>query len=136
MLIVSSARGKKVVTSYISSFFILERFNPRTGGNSMAKTATISATLFIGISILWKLCFIFECLKKRWQILFCFHKQIFQIQKNRMINRSIDERCRNTFLAETSSTTDTMDIVFNIFRHIEINNMLDGRKIETFGCNI
>lgn len=48
----------------------------------------------------------------------------------------VDERRGNTRLAATAGTTDAMDIVLDLGRHVEVDDVLDVGEVHTLACNV
>lgn len=53
-----------------------------------------------------------------------------QIPNNTTI-ATVEERCRDTSVTRTSSTTDTVHIVVNVGGEIVVDNVLDIRDVQT-----
>mmetsp|Transcript_128030 Transcript_128030/g.368858 ORF Transcript_128030/g.368858 Transcript_128030/m.368858 type:complete len:97 (-) Transcript_128030:299-589(-) len=61
---------------------------------------------------------------------------MFQIQQGCFIARLVDKGSCDTSLSSPTGTTNAMDIIFNLTGHVEINDMLNIRKIQSLGCYI
>lgn len=77
-----------------------------------------------------------QSLKEGRNALPCFYEESFQVKKNRLFLVLIDEGRRHSRSPTTSCPPNTMDVVFNLLRHIVVDHMLDGRKIQAFRCHV
>ena len=61
------------------------------------------------------------------------HQQILQIQQRLLLSVHVDERRRDTRLSRTTSSTDLMDVIFDLLRH---GVVLEGTSKEGRGVSV
>lgn len=61
------------------------------------------------------------------------HQQILQIQQRLLLSVHVDERRRDTRLSRTTSSTDLMDVIFDLLRH---GVVLEGTSKEGRGISV
>lgn len=91
-----------------------------TASSATATAATTEATR----------AFTSNALQEAWHLLVGLLQEVDQITNNTAV-AAVEEGSRDTSVAGTASTTDTMDIVVNVGGKIVVDDMLNIRNIET-----
>ena len=66
-------------------------------------------------------------------LLASFHEQVLEVKQRLLRRVHIHERRCNSCLAATSSTPNLMDVVFDLLRHGEDDDVLDVIEVQTLG---
>ena len=64
-----------------------------------------------------------------------FHKQVLQVEQGLLGRIHVDERGCDTGLATTTRTADLVDVVLDLLRHGEDDDVLDIVEVKPFGGN-
>jgi len=105
-----------------------------TGCDTVPQTSTIRAA-FDSANLPeapWRL----EVLQEGGNALVRFEENRLQIHENRLVVILVDESGRNPGPATTTSTPDAVDVIFNLLRHVEVDDVLNCRKVETLRGDI
>ena len=61
----------------------------------------------------------------------CFDQQMFEIEEDGLVVGFVDEGRGQSFVRTTARTTDSMDVIFDVVRHIVVDDVLDIREVKT-----
>ena len=61
---------------------------------------------------------------------------MFQIEQHRLVVGFDDERRGQSFVGRPTRTTDAMEVVFDIVRHVVVDDVFNLGEIETFRCHV
>mmetsp|Transcript_72425 Transcript_72425/g.114831 ORF Transcript_72425/g.114831 Transcript_72425/m.114831 type:complete len:258 (-) Transcript_72425:1046-1819(-) len=65
-----------------------------------------------------------------------FKQQGFQVEQNGLVLILVDECRGHTCSAASACSPNAMHIIFDLLRHVKVDDMLNGRKIQTFRSHI
>mmetsp|Transcript_26536 Transcript_26536/g.40315 ORF Transcript_26536/g.40315 Transcript_26536/m.40315 type:complete len:252 (+) Transcript_26536:98-853(+) len=108
-------------------------------GDTMTKTTTVGAT-FDSADFLHDVVVAagdrVDLLQERWHVLSGLDEQSLEIQENCFLLVLVDEGSSDTSSTTSTCSTNSVNIIFDFLWHVEVDDVLDGREIETFGGDI
>mmetsp|Transcript_7372 Transcript_7372/g.12730 ORF Transcript_7372/g.12730 Transcript_7372/m.12730 type:complete len:419 (+) Transcript_7372:2350-3606(+) len=63
-------------------------------------------------------------------------EQVLEIEQHRLGLVAVDESGSDARLAAPTGTTDAMDVVLNLVRHVVVDHVLDVREVQTLGGDV
>jgi len=106
----------------------------RTRCNAVPETSAIRAA-FDSANLPeapWRL----EILQEGWNTLVRFKEDRLQIHEDSLVIVLIDKSGRNARSTTTTCTSDAVDVVLDLLWHVEVDDVLDSREIETLRRDI
>ena len=64
-----------------------------------------------------------------------FHEKVLEVEQRLLGRVHVDERGRDTGLAAAARTADLVNVVLDLFRHGEDDDVLDVVEVQTLGSD-
>mmetsp|Transcript_16458 Transcript_16458/g.19749 ORF Transcript_16458/g.19749 Transcript_16458/m.19749 type:complete len:216 (+) Transcript_16458:443-1090(+) len=134
--ITSSAEG--IFSKDCADFLSLVFLELRALSDAVTKTATICTSScsckLVGFVVqIHRVIHVSKC---RRNTLLCLLEQMLEVEQHGLGLVAVEECGCNSCLPTTACTTDAMDIVFNLLRHVKVDDVFDVWEVKTFRCHI
>mmetsp|Transcript_10582 Transcript_10582/g.34967 ORF Transcript_10582/g.34967 Transcript_10582/m.34967 type:complete len:244 (+) Transcript_10582:1622-2353(+) len=130
------AAGDEVLSILVDLAGVLVAF--RAVDDGVAETPAEGAARGSLLLLLWPGVgvWVVDDLEDRRDALLGFDEQKLQVEQGGLLAHAVDEGRRDARLAAAARAADAVDVLFDLRREVEVDDVLDFRKVESFRCDV